>query len=230
MARQKYTYERLAAAAANSTSISELMRYLGAPLEGGSTSHVRKRLSAFEIDTSHFRRRKYTAELLAEAAANSDSVAGVLRYLGLIWAGGTHAHISRMLKQLEIDTSHFRRNQGGRAQVSRRVAPTDLLVADPSAMRRQKPQRLRRALLEIGRAYVCAWCGCCGLWRGKPLTLHVDHINGDFRDNRAENLRFLCPNCHAQTENFAGASKGRYSRLSSLPELAGVDEARASLD
>lgn len=45
-----------------------------------------------------------------------------------------------------------------------------------------------------------------------PLTLHIDHISGDFRDNRAANLRFLCPNCHAQTPNFAGRSRGRYGR------------------
>ena len=51
--------------------------------------------------------RKYTKELLEEAAANSTSVAGILRYLGLRQAGGTQAHIGRMLKKLEVDTSHF---------------------------------------------------------------------------------------------------------------------------
>ena len=52
---------------------------------------------------------KYTRELLAEAAANSISIAGVLRYLGIPLAGGTHAHISRKIKQFGIDTSHFGR-------------------------------------------------------------------------------------------------------------------------
>ncbi|WP_205703061.1 hypothetical protein [Janibacter indicus] len=50
---------------------------------------------------------KYTKELLEEAAANSTSVAGILRFLGLRQAGGTQAHIGRMLKKLEADTSHF---------------------------------------------------------------------------------------------------------------------------
>jgi hypothetical protein len=52
---------------------------------------------------------KYTRELLTEAAANSISIAGVLRYLQIPRSGGTHAHISRRLKQFGIDTSHFKR-------------------------------------------------------------------------------------------------------------------------
>ena len=44
---------------------------------------------------------------------------------------------------------------------------------------------------------------------GKPLTLHVDHINGVNNDCRRENLRFLCPNCHAQTPTHAGRNKKR---------------------
>ena len=42
------------------------------------------------------------------------------------------------------------------------------------------------------------------LWNGKPLTLQLHHINGNNRDNRLENLTFLCPNCHSQTDNFSG--------------------------
>ena len=59
------------------------------------------------MHTKH--REKYTRELLTEAAANSISIAGVLRYLEIPVAGGTHAHISRKLKQLGIDTSHFKK-------------------------------------------------------------------------------------------------------------------------
>ena len=45
------------------------------------------------------------------------------------------------------------------------------------------------------------------MWLGHPLTLHVDHINGDFLDNRPCNLRLLCPNCHSQTSTYAGARR-----------------------
>jgi len=52
--------------------------------------------------------------------------------------------------------------------------------------------------------YECAECKNDGVWEGKYLSLHLDHINGVFNDNRIENLRFLCPNCHAQTDSYAG--------------------------
>ena len=44
-----------------------------------------------------------------------------------------------------------------------------------------------------------------------PLRLEVDHIDGDYHNNLAENLRFLCPNCHTQTDNFSGRSRGKYA-------------------
>lgn len=46
---------------------------------------------------------------------------------------------------------------------------------------------------------------------GLPLTLEVDHIDGDFLNNILTNLRFLCPNCHRQTPNFAGRSRGTFT-------------------
>ena len=52
--------------------------------------------------------------------------------------------------------------------------------------------------------YKCDLCGNTGNWNGQPLSLQLDHINGINNDNRLENLRFLCPNCHSQTETFSG--------------------------
>ncbi|TQL70093.1 hypothetical protein FB381_4020 [Nocardioides albertanoniae] len=155
--------------------------------------------------------RKYTQEMLQEAVDNSTSVAGVLRHLGLNQAGGTHAHISRMLKKMSIDTSHFVRYVGTGAHA--RHSADEILVVRPQGSGRAKPPMLRRALLEIGRPYVCAECGCGDEWRGRPIRLHIDHVDGDFHNNVAENLRFLCPNCHSQTPNFSGASRGKYTLI-----------------
>jgi 5-methylcytosine-specific restriction endonuclease McrA len=49
-------------------------------------------------------------------------------------------------------------------------------------------------------------CAICGIseWQGSPLSLQIDHINGKKLDYRIQNLRILCPNCHSQTETFAG--------------------------
>lgn len=152
--------------------------------------------------------RKYTREILEPLVAQSTSVAGVLRLLGLMQNGGAHAHISRSIKKFGLDTSHFVRFQNGAHQL--RHTPEQILIRRPSGSNRPKRALLLRALSEVGMAYVCAWCGLDGTWRGLPLTLEIDHIDGDFHNNRVENLRFLCPNCHRQTPNFAGRSSGKY--------------------
>jgi hypothetical protein len=58
-------------------------------------------------------------------------------------------------------------------------------------------------------------CEQCGLteWQGKPLTAHIDHINGIKSDHRLENLRMLCPNCHSQTDTYSGHNARRRRQL-----------------
>lgn len=66
-------------------------------------------------------------------------------------------------------------------------------------------QKLKaRILKEELLPYICVECQNTGIHNGKKLTLQLDHINGINNDNRLENLRFLCPNCHSQTNNYAG--------------------------
>jgi len=79
----------------------------------------------------------------------------------------------------------------------------------PPGSRRPKAHLLRRVLRETGVPYACEACGIEAEWNGKPIVLHVDHISGDWLDNRKENPRFLCPNCHSQTPIFAGRFKNK---------------------
>jgi hypothetical protein len=144
-----------------------------------------------------------------------------LRYLGLNQAGGTHAHISRTIKAFGIDTSHFIRYQNG--SPGPRLRATDILVQIPYGSKRTKPPLLRRALDEIGRPRRCAICRNPGRWRGHPLRLEIDHIDGNYHNNLAENLRYLCPNCHTQTDNFSGRSRGKYAVPPQTAAAASID-------
>ena len=154
---------------------------------------------------------KYTRELLDPIVRESLSITEVLVRLGLRISGGAHAHVKRRIAAYGLDTSHFlgrRVNSGNRHKGGRRRTPVEELL---QLRDQQAPlvtsRRLRAALLETGRIYVCEVCGLRAEWNGLPLVLQVDHRNGVHHDYRPENLRFVCPNCHSQTLNFSARNQ-----------------------
>jgi len=159
---------------------------------------------------------KYTIESLEPIVKNSISMYGVLRSLGLRYAGGNWKHIADRIKYLGIDTSHFRglgSNHGiNHVGGVKRIEWRDVLVYNRKNGRRETQRVLRRALIESGISERCEICNLDPIWHDKPLSLQIDHKNGDFLDNRPGNPRFLCPNCHTQTENY-GSKKFKLHKM-----------------
>lgn len=139
-----------------------------------------------------------TDEMLSIAIASSTSMMEVLRKLGVREAGGSHSHYSRKAKKLGLDISHFIGKAWNKGLPSKKKRSAVEILILRSSGRRENSKRLTRALIEIGRPHICDKCKTPPFWNGHQLTLDVDHINEDWLDDRAENLRFLCPNCHSQ--------------------------------
>jgi len=81
-----------------------------------------------------------------------------------------------------------------------------------------------RLITHIGRKEECEWCNLTTVWNGKPIVLHLDHINGINTDNRLENLRFLCPNCHSQTPTYCGKTITGQQKVSDAELLTAISK------
>ena len=142
---------------------------------------------------------KKTDEELRSAVASSESVTEALRKLGRTPHGGVHKHFTNRIAQLGVSTDHFFHTDGRRKKSMRKRSPEDVLTLRKPEDGRQSTEKLRRSILFLGVEHRCSLCGQNDRWNDEPLVLQIDHISGDWWDDRIENLRFLCPNCHTQT-------------------------------
>lgn len=80
---------------------------------------------------------------------------------------------------------------------------------------------MRRYVTET-RGYKCEECGCGSTWNSKPITLQLDHVNGNSDNNSLDNIRWLCPNCHTQTETWCARNKKNSVRSKRRLKYAGL--------
>lgn len=137
------------------------------------------------------RYRKFTEEDLREAVADSFSMAETLRKLELSYRGGNPG-IKKLIIDMGIDIGHW--NTSWPIEKSFE----EVFCKDSTASRSLvKRQVIRKNLIP----YICT-CGNTGNWLNQILILELHHKNGNSKDNRIENLEFLCPNCHALTQTY----------------------------
>lgn len=128
------------------------------------------------------------------------SVADFCRMVGWKPQGANYRTFYKYVKEYNLDTSHFtgqKSNLGNKNNVG--LSKEDFFKKDKLI----RSSDLIKKLISIGREYKCERCGTTE-WCGEELKLQVHHIDGDHFNNQLDNLKLLCPNCHSQTDTYAG--------------------------
>lgn len=153
--------------------------------------------------------KSWTENDLKKAVQNSKSIRQVLNCLHLIPAGGNYSQIQKFLSLYKIDTSHFKGqgwSKGLHGIGKPRIELKDILVCNSSF----QSFKLKKRLFEVKlKPQHCEECGWNKMSEDGRVPLELDHINGDSRDNRLENLRVLCPNCHSLKPTHRGRNRKR---------------------
>lgn len=153
------------------------------------------------------RTKSWTIKKLTDAVKTSSSVRQVITKLGLIPAGGNYAQINKFIKSGKLNTSHFKGkawNKGLHGIGKPRIQLQEALTADSHYQSFKLKRRLFAAKIKKPKCEMCGWAAESQDGR---IPLELDHINGDRYDNRLENLRILCPNCHSLQPTHRGRNR-----------------------
>lgn len=154
------------------------------------------------------KKRSWTDDELREAVKSSKSVRAVIKKLRLVPAGGNYYHVNETIKKLNLDTSHFT-GKGWNVGLGFDPRPPMLPLEKVLVKgKRHQTNSLKKRLFKAGlKEKKCELCGWCQMSIDGRVPIELDHINGDHSDNRIENLRILCPNCHSLQPTHRGRNK-----------------------
>lgn len=138
---------------------------------------------------------KYNLEIVIETIKSSCSYVECMRKLGRRTRGSSVTHFKKFVEKHELNTSHFKRLP---TRPHQKQHWSHHLVNGVS----KSSNVLKRCMVEAGVDYICNGCGCGPIWNNKKLVLQIEHKDGDHLNNDLQNLEFLCPNCHSQTETW----------------------------
>jgi len=154
--------------------------------------------------------RSWTDEQLKEAVKVSKSYRTVMKMLGLIPAGGNYEQVKSYILKNKLDISHF---TGMGWNVGLGFVPNPPQPLEKLLILGSRPQSFvlkKRLYVEGLKTPKCELCGWSEESKDGRIPVELDHINVDHYDNRLENLRILCPNCHSLQPTHRGRNKGKY--------------------
>lgn len=149
-------------------------------------------------------------EQIRKVLPSCSSYTEICRKLNISTHGNVLKGLKRVVTQENLDVTHFKSGgqlTGKASKLSKAQLGSFLVEGTPNSVVNRR--QIRRALI-LFREYTCSVCGIAASWNKAPLTLQVDHCNGKPWDNRLDNLRFICPNCHSQTENFGSKNRVKF--------------------
>lgn len=151
-------------------------------------------------------KHKYSKDQLQEAIINAQSIRQALINLGVAPRGGNYKVILKAVQLYNIDTSHFLGQAHSRGKTLRTRTSTNEYLQNNKPI---NSYRLKNRLIK--EKYFQSICSNCSndTWLNAPIPLELDHIDGDTNNNDINNLRLLCPNCHALTPTYRGKNQSR---------------------
>lgn len=144
-------------------------------------------------------------QVFSDLVKESSSLTDLLTRLGRSHVPSSYLDVKSRIQRLNIPIDHFTNSNATKLNGKWRTAKLsadEIFVKGRRGTKRESIHILKSAMIENGFIQECGECGLGTEWNGKPISLQVDHRNGDPTDNRRENLRFLCPNCHSQTDTY----------------------------
>lgn len=143
----------------------------------------------------------------------SDSYSDLLRKIGLNPKGSNPKTLHKIIEEYKLDETQLNINRKSLFSKCAEFAKRTNKIPIEHILSNECPyyssyNLLRRLVAEGYKEYCCEICGITD-WMGKPISLQLDHLDGNHNNNALENLRVVCPNCHSQTETYAGKNIDR---------------------